>query len=939
MSGGNGVQQDCSAFFGNKHSPSVKVSLAAPIISLCISAPPYQPCPVPQVWVVQSNPCRRIILFNNETGFSTRDVQSLCDIHKSTKVHTAATTGHKGLGFKSVFKVSSRPQVHSGPFHFCFRSSEPLGYMYPFAVDDNESLAESPALFGLSEPYTTQIVLPLDPTVQMQLPPPETWAHGLLALRRVRRIAVMNYEVDAAPQEFARHDAVVPVVPEVTEVRVCQPPLQERRDRWLHVRCSYAPTVTKIVNRKEVKIESTTISVMVPLRDPTAPAAVYAVYATLPIQDYGLPVLVNADWTLDSARTTLQRSAWNEELRTRLEGMWVQVLDTLRRMADAGAHPNIAAGDRVAVARAFLETLPRAACAKDFFAATPAAVGIHLKDVQCVLTEGGCWARPRDVLLCSVEQVRALLSEEVLHAHCGRRFLHRRLTHPAIATLGVRALDFEHLVRILREGGADLLRQPPGGATGGVHSPAAAAALWCVVLYQFIRQAPAPDQPSMYAKLRDLRLLPLAGPSGDIAAADDKRGPLYLPEILARDVAAYEGPLQYIDLRFLEGGAPWVEADVAVANRHKLDDFLRHLGVRRATVAEVLRTAVRLAQVPAGEAAEGSVQRLVALAELLRVTVAHWSGDPQLRQVLIAELSVITSDGVRPLRDNALYLPRSYSDVSIAHYLPGAALLDGCYLRAARRTCEPGTGAAELQQQQCAFWRRLGVTDFLCNTDQQRFLADFEVARHALTGGCCARAEMPPQGWGQWCAVVRVLAERWSEYARLVVHIPAVAWLPTTLRGGLLAPPREVFTPRDVWWPYLQHHAAYPDPEVRLPGEVANTLQMHTRLGFDAVMEQLRQWAVLPDPKFACAHLETVYQYLNAENQREFGSQLERTRLVFIPLDGLPPCPDVEVPGAFLARECCIWEDRGNVLARIRNCPVKALRQFYPTCTFLRCGC
>ena len=97
-----------------------------------------------------------IALYNNEAGFRPADIQALCDVGASTKSATSPKLagthpptvaavpssnsiacmgyiGSKGIGFKSVFRVSNRPEVHSGGYHVRFdRESDPaLGYIMP----------------------------------------------------------------------------------------------------------------------------------------------------------------------------------------------------------------------------------------------------------------------------------------------------------------------------------------------------------------------------------------------------------------------------------------------------------------------------------------------------------------------------------------------------------------------------------------------------------------------------------------------------------------------------------------------------------------------------------------------------------------------------------------------------------------------------------------
>src|SRR4051812_39653144 len=94
---------------------------------------------------------RDIVVRNNEVGFSPANVEAICAVARSTKVdRTRGYVGEKGIGFKSVFKVTARPQVYSGPFQFQFDDES---FVVPSWCEPAPGIAIDPA--------TTTIVLPL----------------------------------------------------------------------------------------------------------------------------------------------------------------------------------------------------------------------------------------------------------------------------------------------------------------------------------------------------------------------------------------------------------------------------------------------------------------------------------------------------------------------------------------------------------------------------------------------------------------------------------------------------------------------------------------------------------------------------------------------------------------------------------------------------------
>ena len=60
-----------------------------------------------------------LIVHNNETGFREKHVQALCRVGESTKKKAQGYIGEKGIGFKSVFRITKCPYVFSNGFQFC----------------------------------------------------------------------------------------------------------------------------------------------------------------------------------------------------------------------------------------------------------------------------------------------------------------------------------------------------------------------------------------------------------------------------------------------------------------------------------------------------------------------------------------------------------------------------------------------------------------------------------------------------------------------------------------------------------------------------------------------------------------------------------------------------------------------------------------------------
>uniref|UniRef100_A0A0G4GCJ5 Uncharacterized protein n=1 Tax=Chromera velia CCMP2878 TaxID=1169474 RepID=A0A0G4GCJ5_9ALVE len=90
-----------------------------------------------------------LVVVSNEIGFSWKDVEAICDVGASQKVGRESleegegqTIGEKGIGFKSVFKITEDPHVISRGYSFKLSSNDDpemkYGYIVPQWVPHND---------------------------------------------------------------------------------------------------------------------------------------------------------------------------------------------------------------------------------------------------------------------------------------------------------------------------------------------------------------------------------------------------------------------------------------------------------------------------------------------------------------------------------------------------------------------------------------------------------------------------------------------------------------------------------------------------------------------------------------------------------------------------------------------------------------------------------
>ncbi|XP_031105049.1 uncharacterized protein LOC116009965 [Ipomoea triloba] len=147
-----------------------------------------------------------LLIFNNEKGFSRKNINSICSVARSTKKGNRKTgyIGEKGIGFKSVFLITARPYIFSNGYQIRF-SEEPcshcgIGYIVPeWVVDDNPVLARIRQIYGSSTRLpTTTLVLPLKSDKVNPVKQQLSTVHPelLLFLSKIRKLSVREDNED-----------------------------------------------------------------------------------------------------------------------------------------------------------------------------------------------------------------------------------------------------------------------------------------------------------------------------------------------------------------------------------------------------------------------------------------------------------------------------------------------------------------------------------------------------------------------------------------------------------------------------------------------------------------------------------------------------------------------------------------------------------------------
>ncbi|XWS47769.1 hypothetical protein CRYUN_Cryun13aG0013500 [Craigia yunnanensis] len=297
-----------------------------------------------------------LLMFNNEKGFSSKNIDSICSVGRSTKKENRKRgyIGEKGIGFKSVFLISAQPYIFSNGYQIRFNEAPcphcSLGYIVPEWVEENPTLAEIRKVYGsCSDLPTTTIVLPLKPDkvkpVKQQLS--SVHPEVLLFLSKIKSLSVREDNKDprlntvSAIAVKSETDGVLRKNFDA-ESYTLRLSAEEKGDKFGR-ECTYYMWKQKFPVRQEnrverrMDVEELVVTLAFPYeerlhRGMTLPG----VYAFLPTEMVtNLPFIIQADFVLSSSRETiLLDNKWNQGILDCVSSAFVNAFISLVKMTE-----------------------------------------------------------------------------------------------------------------------------------------------------------------------------------------------------------------------------------------------------------------------------------------------------------------------------------------------------------------------------------------------------------------------------------------------------------------------------------------------------------------------------------------------------------------------------------------------------------------------------
>ena len=245
-----------------------------------------------------------LIINNNEIGFMPDNVSAICAMGKTTKKKEQGYIGEKGIGFKSVFRVTDNPHILSNGYHFCLPESDEetgFGYIVPQWIDT--------PIEGLNR-SETHIILPLtkkgfgykEIEKMLQDIEPEV----ILFLSKLQEIQIKTDSGDDFT--ILKDDSAMPEVQILAEGKKGGTNFSNSDAFLICTDCFHKPA--DIDHEKREGIENRNVTIGFPLNEDST--AVGKIFAYLPVHSgTGFPFLINADFILPSSREDIQDVPWN----------------------------------------------------------------------------------------------------------------------------------------------------------------------------------------------------------------------------------------------------------------------------------------------------------------------------------------------------------------------------------------------------------------------------------------------------------------------------------------------------------------------------------------------------------------------------------------------------------------------------------------------------
>ncbi|XP_059167842.1 uncharacterized protein LOC131949848 [Physella acuta] len=357
-------------------------------------------------------------------------------------------TSQKGIGFKSVFRVTMRPEVHSNGYHIYFDvNSGPMGYILPHWSDDSKQGDTDKQTCDFR--WQTKIILPWTEEIRQQIRTHAARFNDikpslLLFLHRLKKITIDN-KVEGAETFMVRKD-----LPN-GEIHISH---NHGTDKWFVLKKVLDTSDMSLQAKSGAEVECTEIALAFPLKNTSAINSqvkyeMQPVFAFLPLRSFGFRFIIQGDFDVPSSREDIdQDSAWNQWLRDEIHLLFLEAFDAFK------TKPDIPALEAFVM---YLQFIPLEGELLDFFKPVSTQILRQLKAKECVPvlstdSKSIVWKIPSKTVITHDKLVLRMISPERLQKELDLYYLHpdvaKVLSEPLLHALGINSVTAKHLLHL-----------------------------------------------------------------------------------------------------------------------------------------------------------------------------------------------------------------------------------------------------------------------------------------------------------------------------------------------------------------------------------------------------------------------------------------------------------------------------------------------------------
>ncbi|XP_076616737.1 uncharacterized protein LOC143339417 isoform X1 [Chaetodon auriga] len=819
---------------------------------------------VPALAFVVEKDC--ITILNNETGFQEKNIRAICDVGCSTKgKHKYGYIGQKGIGFKSVFKVTNCPEIHSNGFHLRFdKTCGPMGYILPHWAEDERPLDTQLKDINLHS-WTTKICLPLhSENHQTRNLFHDVHPSLLLFLHRLRSITIYNQS----------EKRLVTMTRKDLSHNVLEVEHTDGTERWLVVKTMVQPMKIK------EDVESTELALAFQFDSSKTESGIVCkpqtqpVFAYLPLRSFGFRFIIQGDFDIPSSREDVDRdSSWNQWLRSEIPQLFLKAMNVFID------HPEFKGLKGLCQ---FLQFIPLPDEVFDFFKPVAGQIIQLLKGKPFLptLSSDGkvVYKLPSQVAVCEDTVIRDVIGADELEKHLSLSYLHPGLRNgpptSLLTHLGVRYLRGSDVSTVTTQMAKELMR------VEGIHSDGSLCQLARLLVCNFrALEHGYGEADSILQTLRDLPIIPLA--DGRVVALS-KEGVFFPMEETKTKKNKAQAQTEALAALYRDVNVvhPSLLSCVEPLESQQVRELLRRLGVHELEPQELLEQHIY----PSIQNNKWKSKPEAVVVSYLVFIKLH-SSSSQYSDIAVP---VLTNRGLLCPVNERVHFTEEYGNINLPKKLPGCdwILLSPCYVQ----TDSDVAGWREL-------FSRLGVRDGLViRKERQTFTAkelasspwSVEIAPlYQNPGETCVLDDYPCEEFHalataqlpgslllkQRMALLELLETNWDTGHRYSQYLTAqvvdsdgrqikstkssfyhylciLDWVPTyrPLEGGQQE--RQYLRPNSVYLSspevidLLGTHVCYVDIN---PSEFTRALGMRQSVSVDALINYLKEWCVKPE--------------------------------------------------------------------------------------------